>query len=45
MTLKNMTVQEAASLWGDPRSVHLKRWGETFDIPPDEFHDSHIDAY
>ena len=45
LILRNMTMQEAAPLWGDPRSVHLKRWGEAFDIPLDEFHDSHIDAY
>jgi hypothetical protein len=45
MILNNMTVQEAAPLWDDPRSVHLKRWGETFTIPLDEFHYGHIATY
>jgi hypothetical protein len=40
-----MTVQEAALLWDDPRSVHLKRWGETFEVPLDEFHYGHIVTY
>jgi hypothetical protein len=40
-----MTVQEAAPLWDDPRSVHLKRWGETFGIRLDEFHYGHIVTY
>jgi hypothetical protein len=34
--LKTMSVQEAAPLWDDPRSVHLKRWGETFAVPLNE---------
>jgi hypothetical protein len=45
MILKNMTVQEASPLWDDPRSVHLKRWGETFTIRLDEFHYGHIATY
>jgi hypothetical protein len=45
MILKNMTVQEAVPLWDDPRSVHLKRWGETFTIRLDEFHYGHIATY
>lgn len=40
-----MTVQEAVPLWDDPRSVHLKRWGETFGIRLDEFHYGHISTY
>jgi hypothetical protein len=43
--LKTMTVQEASALWDDPRSVHLKRWGETFAIRLDEFHYGHIATY
>ena len=43
--LATMTVQEAAPLWNDPRSVHLKRWGETFGIRLDEFHYGHIATY
>lgn len=43
--LKTMTVREAAPLWDDPRSVHLKRWGETFNVPLDEFHYGHIVTY
>jgi hypothetical protein len=43
--LKTMTVLEAAPLWKDPRSVHLKRWGETFAIRLDEFHSGHVAAY
>jgi hypothetical protein len=43
--LKTMTVQEASGLWDDPRSVHLKRWGETFTIRLDEFHYGHIATY
>jgi hypothetical protein len=43
--LKTMTIQEAAPLWDDPRSVHLKRWGETFAVRLDEFHYGHIVTY
>lgn len=43
--VKTMTVQEATPLWNDPRSVHLKRWGETFDIRLDEYHYGHISTY
>jgi hypothetical protein len=43
--LKTMIVREAAPLWDDPRSVHLKRWGETFTIRLDEFHYGHIATY
>ena len=43
--LKTMTVREAAPLWDDPRSIHLKRWGETFEVPLDEFHHGHIVMY
>jgi hypothetical protein len=43
--LKSMTVQQAALLWDDPRSVHLERWGEKFPIRLDEFHYSHIATY
>jgi hypothetical protein len=43
--LPGMTVQEAAPLWDDPRSLHLKRWGETFAIRLDEFHSGHIATY
>jgi hypothetical protein len=43
--LKTMTLQEAAALWDDPRSVHLKRWGETSAIRLDEFHYGHIATY
>jgi hypothetical protein len=42
---RTITVQEAAPLWDDPRSVHLKRWGETFDVPLDEFLYGHIATY
>jgi len=40
-----MTVQEAAPLWDDPRSVDLKRWGETFAVRLDEFHYGHVAKY
>jgi hypothetical protein len=43
--LGTMTVLEAALLWDDQRSVHLKRWGETFGISLDEFHYGHIATY
>jgi hypothetical protein len=43
--LKTMTVREAAPLWDDPSSVHLKRWGETFPIRLDEFDSGHITKY
>lgn len=43
--LKTMTVREAAPRWDDPRSVDLKRWGETFAVPLDEFHYGHIVTY
>jgi hypothetical protein len=43
--LGTMTVQEAAPLWDDPRSVHLKRWAETFDVRLYEFHSGHIATY
>jgi hypothetical protein len=43
--LGTMTVQEAAPLWDDPRSVHLKRWGETFEVSLDEFRYGHIVTY
>jgi LPS O-antigen subunit length determinant protein (WzzB/FepE family) len=43
--LGTMTVQEAAPLWDDPRSVHLKRWGETFEVPLEEFRYVHIETY
>jgi hypothetical protein len=43
--LKTMTVHEAVPLWDDPRSVHLKRWGETFGIRLDEFRYGHIATY
>ena len=42
---RTMTVQEAASLWDDPRSIHLKRWGETFKVLLGEFHYGHIVTY
>jgi hypothetical protein len=43
--LGTMTVQEAALLWDDPRSVHLKRWVETSAFRLDEFQYSHITTY
>ncbi len=43
--LKTMTVRQAAAIWEDERSVHLKRWGETFEVPLDEFHYGHIVTY
>lgn len=43
--LATMTVDEAAPLWNDPRSVHLQRWAETFGIRLEEFHIGHIVTY
>jgi hypothetical protein len=43
--LKTMTVLKAALLWDDPRAVHLRRWGETFEITLEEFHISHFLTY
>jgi hypothetical protein len=43
--LGTMTVQEAETLWDDPRNVHLKRWGETFCTRLDEFQYGHIATY
>jgi hypothetical protein len=43
--LGTMTVQEAASLWDDPQSVHLKQWGKMFEVPLDEFRYDHIVTY
>jgi hypothetical protein len=40
-----MTVGEAAPSWEDPRHVLLKRWGETFGVPLNEFHIGHILTY
>jgi hypothetical protein len=43
--LKTMTVQQAAPLWDDARSVRLQRWAESFEVPLHEFHYGHIATY
>jgi hypothetical protein len=43
--LGTMTIREAATLWDDPRSVHLKHWAETLEIRLVEFDYGHIARY
>lgn len=40
-----MTVREAAVYLDEPASTHLRRWGETFGIPLNEFHIGHVRTY
>ena len=40
-----MTIREAAALWSDPRSQHLKRWAETFGVTLGELHPGHVVTY